>query len=188
MTIASGFDLGQHSAGELVKILVGSLELSYSYYSPFVPIPAACGGYPKLDVLDRMSPYAGKKFTHMDSSQVTKSVASIGPVPWLSKSEADSVDFANFKSQAESLRDSWNDYTESNPNFLSLSGNRQTALLSIRFRCGGLGGDDGAYAYRRDFLKFAASGNWKKAAAQYRSWPEYTSGGGRAKQEAEMLE
>lgn len=113
LTIATGFDVGQRSEANLADM-----------------------GLPP-EVGPRLAPYAGVRFTGMKHPAVLKIVLERGPIPVLTKPEADAVDALVHREYLLSARDSFNVRHQPRvPNFEALPGNWQTVLFSRTFHQG----------------------------------------------------
>lgn len=157
MTVASGFDVGQWSILQL-----GTM------------------GFPAT-LLDKLKPFANVNFKSRNKSQVAAQVATLGPVPVLTKSEADLCDGRVFsKILAQALK-AWNAGRSAGvPAFTALPAGWQTVWLSRYYQ----EGPATQVSLGKTFRAQALAGKWTDAMASLRSYTEY---GVRAKAEAKVL-
>lgn len=159
MTIATGFDVGQWT----VEAMKGNFKLPESiilklYMYAANPRGKLSYGIATTDVTpDQSVPQRSverfKKSLHLTNiiapsgrltgktrSAINQLVAARGPVPILSKEEADTVDECVHQSFLEYIRDAWNSFAAlSNnlcPEFIKIPSGWQTALLSRGFQSG----------------------------------------------------
>jgi hypothetical protein len=158
MTVASGFDIGQRSAAELSSF-----------------------GFPPA-LLAKLKPFANQPFKGRTKEQVAATVATLGPVPILTKPEADLCDGAVFASILGDALANWNaNAMPGVPAFTQLPAGWQTVWLSRFYQ----EGPATHVALGRRFRAEALQGQWAKAVATLKSYTEYTA---RAKAEAALLE
>ncbi|OUJ16108.1 pesticin C-terminus-like muramidase [Acetobacter sp. DsW_063] len=158
MTVASGFDLGQWSVDEMTK-----------------------QGFSET-LLQKIRPFANRKMRHMTKAQVVALVATLGPVPILTKEEADACDTAVFTSIASGAMRIWNARIEKGvPLFTALPQGWQTVWIS-RFYQEGPGPK---FSSAIDFRSNALAGNWKDAIAALQSYTQYRD---RIASEANLLQ
>jgi hypothetical protein len=137
MTIATGFDIGQISASELNAL----------------DIPQ--------ETKTKISAFTSLKFTKMTRHQVAEVVAKHGPVPKLTKAEADRIDFLIHRKHLSSAAVSWNTRRKKGvPEFKALPSAWQTVLFSRTFHQG-VGMPDTSVA--KPFYTAATAGQWSKA-------------------------
>lgn len=158
MTVGSGFDLGQWSTAEL---------------SGF--------GFPQA-LLNKITPFASPhRFKGMTKKQVAAEVVKLGPVPELTKAEADLCDGAVFSKILGEAINAWNSEADKGvPKYVALPGGWQTVWLSRFYQEGSSPRSSDAIAFR----DAATSGKWQDAIAKLKAYKEYTS---RANQEAALL-
>jgi hypothetical protein len=158
MTVASGFDLGQWDSKDLGKF-----------------------GFPQ-QLMDKITPFASpNRFKGLNKKEVAAKVAKLGPVPVLTKEEADLCDGAVFGAILKSAATSWNSLKAAQtPKFTDLPAGWQTVWLSRFYQEGSSPKIADAIAFRKDAL----AGNWQLAIAKLRAYTNYKD---RAKQEADLL-
>jgi hypothetical protein len=145
LTIATGFDIGQLSTKEL-----NSLDI------------------PK-DLHPLLLPFAGHKFTNMSHSEAAKAVAKIGaPVPIISKSQADALDYISHLDHLRAAIAAWNlNRKPWVPTFETLPVTWQTVLFSRTFHMGkAMSRSNLAHG----FYTAATTGKWKKAIKELREF------------------
>lgn len=158
MTVASGFDVGQWSSAELSSF-----------------------GFPPA-LLAKLKPFAAHAFKGRSREQVAATVAKLGPVPVLTKAEADLCDGAVFaRTLGEAIR-AWDlAPVPGVPRFAQLPSGWQTVWLSRFYQEGA-----GTHVARgKTFRRQARNGDWTGAITTLKSYTEYQ---GRAKAEAALLE
>jgi hypothetical protein len=144
MTVATGFDVGQIAETELA---------SYD-------LPAEAGM--------KLAPYAGLRFTGKTRAQVAAIVVKRGPVPILTKAEADAADLVVHGKHLTAAIISWNGRRKSGvPAFRELPGPWQTALFSRTFHQGP-GMPDSAVA--QPFYSAATEGKWTEAVTALQNY------------------
>ena len=137
MTIATGFDIGQKSEDEM-----SSLGFSQS-------------------VVDRLLPYANVRFKGKTRAEVLARVVEIGPVPVITKNEADGIDLIIHGQHLTSAIASWNARrANAVPAFTALPAPWQTVLFSRTFHQG-TGMPDTLVA--KKFYTAATTGKWQDA-------------------------
>jgi len=158
MTVASGFDLGQWSFAELQQF-----------------------GFP-LALMNKIGPFASPhRFKGLGKAQVAAKVGTLGPVPELTKDEADLCDGAVFGRILGDSINAWNsDLDPGVPNFTKLPAGWQTVWLSRVYQEGPNPKNSDAIAFRNA----ATSGKWQEAIAKLRAYKDYKE---RTKQEAGLL-
>ncbi len=158
MTVATGFDLGQWRMSVLQDL--GSSK----------------------QLLDKLRPYLGHPFRGFTKTQVIEKVGKLGPVPQLTKAEADTCDAAVFSKILGDVVSVWNAPPRypGVPQFTALPSGWQTVLLSRNYQ-------EGPRPQNIDAVEFrhaAVSGKWLDAIAKLRSYRDYSL---RAMQEAAFL-
>lgn len=157
MTVASGFDVGQWSISQL-----GAM------------------GFPTT-LLDKLKPFANVNFKSRNKSQVAAQVATFGPVPVLTKSEADLCDGRVFSTILAQALKAWNAGRSAGvPAFIALPAGWQTVWLSRYYQ----EGPATQVSLGKTFRAQALAGKWTDAMASLRSYTEYSE---RAKAEAKVL-
>lgn len=107
MTIASGFDVGQWSVRQLRDL-----------------------GFPPA-LLQKLSPFTSLPLKGMTKMQVAERIARIGPVPIITKSEADICDGAVFGKILDDAKKNWDGHRSPDvPQFVHLPPGWQTLWLS----------------------------------------------------------
>lgn len=158
MTVASGFDVGQRSAAEMSSF-----------------------GFPPA-LASKLKPFADQPFKGRTKDQVAATVAKLGPVPILTKQEADLCDGAVFAAISGGALANWNaNALPGVPAFTDLPSGWQTVWLSRFYQ----EGPATHVALGRKFRGEALAGKWKEAISTLKSYSEYTA---RAKAEAALLE
>lgn len=158
ITVASGFDLGQWSVGDLSSF-----------------------GFPPA-LLAKLKPFASHPFRGRTKEQVAATVAQLGPVPILTKQEADLCDGAVFSRILGDAIRAWNTApTPGVPRFVELPSGWQTVWLSRFYQ----EGPHTHVALGKVFRRQARNGDWPEAIATLKSYTDYK---GRAKAEAALLE
>jgi hypothetical protein len=158
MTVASGFDLGQWTVAEFQQF-----------------------GFPAA-LMNKIRPFASPhRFKGMHKAQVAAMVAKLGPVPELTKVEADLCDGAVFgRILGDAIR-AWNSAKGTAvPVFSKLPAGWQTVWLSRVYQEGPSPKSSDAIAFRNA----ATSGNWQQAIAKLRAYSDYKK---RANAEADLL-
>ncbi len=158
MTVASGFDLGQWTESELQQF-----------------------GFPAA-LMNKIKPFASPhRFKGMHKAQVAAAVAKLGPVPELTKDEADLCDGAVFgRILGDAIR-AWNSAKDpAVPVFSKLPAGWQTVWLSRVYQEGPSPKSTDAIAFRNA----ATAGNWQQAVAKLRAYTDYKK---RANAEADLL-
>jgi hypothetical protein len=144
LTIATGFDVGQRS-----EVALCSMDL-----------PPEVG--PKL------APYAGLRFKRKTRAQVLQIVVKRGPIPELTKSEADQVDAVVHREHLLAARDSFNARRKPGvPTFQTLPANWQTVLFSRTFHQGTGMPDTGV---AKPFYTAVTAGKWQDAVTALRNY------------------
>lgn len=158
MTVASGFDIGQWSVAELSSF-----------------------GFPPA-LLAKLTPFARHPFKRRTKDQVAAIVAQLGPVPVLTKQEADLCDGAVFSRILGDAIRAWDSASAPGvPNFVNLPSGWQTVWLSRFYQ----EGPATHVALGKVFRRQARDGDWAGAISTLKSYTEYQ---GRAKAEAALLE
>lgn len=144
MTVATGFDVGQ----------ISELELSNMALLP--------------ETGPKLAPFAGVQFTGKTRAQVAAIVAKRGPVPVLSKSEADTCDLVVHRKHLAAAVSSWNARRKPGvPEFKALPVPWQTVLFSRTFHQG-TGMPDTAVA--KPFYTAATAGHWADAVTALQNY------------------
>jgi hypothetical protein len=157
LTIASGFDVGQWSAKQMEAM----------------GIPDA------LRV--KLAPFCKHSFKGKTVAQVAAVVAKIGPVPLITKAEADLCDGLVFSEILKTAIADWDrQRSASVPSFGAMPGGWQTVWLSRNYQEGRRPKSSAA----RDFRKMALAGRWADAVAALKRYTEYVE---RASAEADRL-
>jgi hypothetical protein len=144
MTIATGFDVGQRSEAELAAM----------------DLPP--------EVVPKLAPYAGLRFTHKTRAQVAAIVPKRGPIPVLTKTEADEVDRVVHGEYLDAAIAAWNRRRKPGvPAFRDLPSNWQTVLFSRTFHQG-TGMPTTAVA--QPFYTAATEGRWADAVTALRNY------------------
>jgi hypothetical protein len=144
MTIATGFDIGQRSGSQLSKMALPP------------------------EVKQKLEAYAGVKFTGMSRAHVLRAISDYGPIPVLTKQEADLVDGVVHGEHLRSARDSFNARRKPGiPHFQNLPANWETVLFSRTFHQG-VGMPDTAVA--RPFYTAVIEGRWQDAITALRNY------------------
>jgi hypothetical protein len=158
MTVASGFDLGQWYLVDLQRL-----------------------GLPETLMKKINSFAAPNDFRRMTKAKVAARVAKLGPVPELTKDEADLCDGAVFSKILGDAIAAWDRARAPGISaFIVLPGGWQTVWLSRVYQEGPRARSADAIAFRNA----ATSGEWQQAIAKLRAYRDY---GSRAKQEADLL-
>jgi len=158
MTVASGFDLGQWTMSELQQL-----------------------GFPAA-LMNKIKPFASPhRFKGKHKAEVAAAVAKLGPVPELTKPEADLCDGAVFgKILGDAIR-AWNSAKgPAVPVYAKLPAGWQTVWLSRVYQEGPSPRSSDAIAFRKE----ATAGNWQQAIAKLRAYSDYKK---RASAEANLL-
>jgi hypothetical protein len=147
MTIATGFDIGQHSADYLRNVdglSAGSLAL--------------------------LLPYAGKQFTHLSKTEVIAKIGQLGPVPVVDKNEADALDRAVAIGTLADTMSAWaagkKPYA---PAFTDLPAAWQTVMFSRTYNQGRGWVNPGSAT--QGLFTAASEGRWRDAATALRDAP-----------------
>eukprot|EP01037_Dinobryon_pediforme_P001313 gene1313-1330_t len=145
MTIATGFDIGQKSAGQMNAL----------------PIPDALRA--------RLMAFAGKRFKGKTRAQVVAVISTLSaPVPVISSGEANLLDRVIHGEHLESAVASWNARRKAGvPAFADLPAAWQTVLFSRTFHQG-KGMPDTTVA--KPFYTAATKGDWAAAAKALRDY------------------
>lgn len=147
MTIATGFDIGQHT-GDYLRGVTGLSARS----------------------LALLLPYAGKQFTHLDKPTVIKRVATLGPIPVIDKAEADALDRAVAEDTLKATMTAWAANRQSTvPVFSMMPSAWQTVMFSRTYNQGPGWVLPGSPT--RAFFTFATQGKWREAATALRDAP-----------------
>ncbi len=163
VTVATGCDLGQMDSGILNEI-GGQAKAPRSGQS----------------LTERLKPFVGVTLKGMDRWAVARTVASLAPVPQISKLEANLIDQIVFTEHVRETILARNNYPgRKAKEFEGLTPGQQTVLASVRYQFGNLG--DG---YKGKFFSDAMSGDWTAAASAMLAWPDDSK---RIKQEAPLL-
>lgn len=159
MTVASGFDIGQWSTDELDKL----------------KFPDA--------LMAKIKMFASpNRFKGMTRAEVVKKVGQLGPVPELTKDEADLCDGAVFSKILGDAITAWNSSTDFGvPKFTALPGGWQTVWLSRVYQEGSNPRSVEAIRFRNT----ATAGDWQGAITKLRAYTGFTKT--RANQEADLL-
>ena len=158
MTVASGFDVGQWKASEVRGF-----------------------GFPPA-LLAKLLPFADHPFKSFTKEAAAQAVAKLGPVPVLTKAEADLCDGAVFSQILSGARSAWNkNAAKGVPSFIDMPSGWQTVWLSRFYQ----EGPATKVALGQQFRRQALAGEWANAIATLRSYKEYKE---RAKSEAALLE
>lgn len=148
MTVASGFDLGQWTVGDMKKQgLSGPL-------------------------LEKIQPFANHKMFGMTKAQVVALIATLGPVPVLTKDEADICDMIIFTSITNAAKISWDTQAKNKngvPLFAALPQGWQTVWVSRFYQEGGSPKFSSAINFRSNAL----AGNWQDAIDALNSYTKY---------------
>ncbi len=152
MTVASGFDLGQWRLTDFQDM----------------KLPQT--------LMNKLKPFVKpNNFRAMTKVQVAEKVGKLGPVPELTKTEADMCDAAVFDNKLGEALARWNANRQPGvPKFIELPQGWQTVWLSRVYQ-----GKTG------DFGHLALTGKWQPAIAALRSDAEYSK---RTNQEADLLQ
>jgi hypothetical protein len=158
MTIATGFDIGQWSVGQI----------------------AALGFSP--DLVARLSPFCQpNNFKGMTKAEVLQALAKLGPVPEITKTEADQIDGVVFAAILRSAIANWDRLrSPGTPAFRDMPAGWQTVWLSRNYQEGGAP----HAASARNFRKAALEGRWQDAINALRGYTEYKA---RTAEEATIL-
>lgn len=154
MTVATGFDVGQWNFSALQNL-----------------------GFSK-QLLDKLRPYVGVKFKDKTKTQVIQMVVKLGPVPELTKAEADACDVAVFGKALQDAISTWESPPSHRgvPRFIALPEGWQTVWLSRVYQEG-----PGAHTA---FREAARLGHWQSAVVSLQVNTKYPL---RAAQEAALL-
>lgn len=144
MTVATGFDVGQMSELELSK-----LEL-------------------RPETGPKLAPFAHRPFTGLTRAKVAAAVVKLGPVPILTKEEADTADLVVHGKHLRATVTSWNARRGPGvPEFKALPVPWQTVLFSRTFHQG-TGMPDTLVA--KPFYTAATAGHWAQAATALQNY------------------
>ena len=162
LTVATGFDVGQISEMELSRLAL------------------------RPETGPKLAPFAGIRFTGKTRAQVAATVVKRGPVPVLTKPEADTADLVIHGKHLSAAVTSWNARRKPGvPEFKALPVPWQTVLFSRTFHQG-TGMPDTAVA--QPFYTAATAGRWAVAVTALQNYgvtaPWYKS---RVSQEAAFL-
>lgn len=147
MTIATGFDIGQHSADALRSVE----GLSSA-------------------ALTALAPYAGKHFPNLDKAAVIARVSGIGPIPVIDKGDADALDRDAGKEALTATMAVWAAQKKPNvPAFTALPGAWQTVMMSRTYNQGPSWARPGSAT--QGFFQAAIEGRWRDAAIALRDAP-----------------
>jgi len=147
MTIATGFDIGQHTA-DYLRSVVGLSARS----------------------LKALLPYAGQQFTHLDKAGVIARVGALGPIPVIDKGEADALDRAVAEDTLKATMASWAAHRKHVvPVFVNLPSAWQTVMFSRTYNQGPGWVLPGSPT--RGFFTAATDGRWREAATALRDAP-----------------
>jgi hypothetical protein len=120
------------------------------------------------DALTVLRPCAGRRFTGLTRAQVAAEIAAIGPMPQVSKSDADRIDAIVHAEYLAGALAAWNRrHLPRVPDFVRLPSGWQTVLFSRTFHQG-LGMPDSQVA--QPFYKAASAGHWAEAVTALRSY------------------
>lgn len=149
MTVASGFDLGQWYPEDLDKL-----------------------GFPQ-GLMDKIKYFAApNNFKNLTRSDVVARVAKLGPVPELTKPEADLCDGAVFSKILGAAIMAWDRARAPGVSaFTALPGGWQTVWLSRVYQEGPRARSADAIAFR----SAANAGSWQQAIVMLRSYRDYGS-------------
>ncbi|HLY89847.1 MAG TPA: pesticin C-terminus-like muramidase [Acetobacteraceae bacterium] len=147
MTIATGFDIGQHTA----QYLQGVTGLS-------------------ARSLALLRPYAGQQFTHLGKDAVIRRIGTLGPIPLIDKGEADALDRAVAEDTLRATMTAWAANRKSTvPVFGMMPSAWQTVMFSRTYNQGPGWVLPGSPT--RAFFTFATEGKWREAATALRDAP-----------------
>jgi hypothetical protein len=147
MTIATGFDIGQHTA----QYLQGVTGLS-------------------ARSLALLRPYAGQQFTHLGKDAVIRRIGTLGPIPVIDKGEADALDRAVAEDTLRATMTAWAANRKSTvPVFGMMPSAWQTVMFSRTYNQGPGWVLPGSPT--RAFFTFATEGKWREAATALRDAP-----------------
>ena len=147
MTIATGFDIGQHT-GDYLRGVTGLSARS----------------------LALLLPYAGQQFTHLDKPTVIKRIGMLGPIPVIDKGEADALDRAVAEDTLKATMTAWAANRKSTvPVFSMMPSAWQTVMFSRTYNQGPGWVLPGSPT--RAFFTFATEGKWREAATALRDAP-----------------
>ena len=139
MTIATGFDLGQHTAGQLQAIEALSRK-----------------------GLKAILPFAGQHFPGLGKPAVVAKVARLAPVPIIDKTDADVLDGVAGDDTLTPTVAAWNAHRKANvPTFQSLPSAWQTVMFSRTYNQGP--GWVRGHSPTRGFFTAATQGKWRDA-------------------------
>jgi hypothetical protein len=160
MTVASGFDLGQWHSSDMKDF-----------------------GFP-APLLKKLTPFAKPhNFKGLTKAKVAAEVGKLGPVPELTKPEADMCDGAVFSQILSDAMGAWDRNREKGvPVFTQLPAGWQTVWLSRVYQEGPRANPQ--HPNRVKFRNEALAGKWQDAIDTLKAYGEYTS---RTKAEANLL-
>jgi len=103
LTIATGCDFGSKGEREMVAL---------GYSDPQAPVMVKLRPYFNLKFIDKIlhAPKNGKSYTDWNGSRISQEIALRGPIPVLTKDEADDLDLKSFISQIKTVRNFWNSH------------------------------------------------------------------------------
>lgn len=147
MTIATGFDLGQHTADQL-RAIIGLSS----------------------DGLASILPYAGRSFPTLSRQQVIDQIGRIGPIPWINKHDADVLDGAAGEATLTATMAAWATHRRGAiPAFGDLPSAWQTVMFSRTYNQGP--GWVGPGSPTHAFFAAAIAGRWQEAVQALRNAP-----------------
>jgi len=158
MTVATGFDVGQWNSKDLTTMKFSD------------------------DLIKKLDPFtAPNHFKGMTKAQVVAKVTKLGPVPVLTKAEADFCDAVIFSRILGDSIQQWNRLKDdSTPVFAKLPSGWQTVWLSRNYQ----EGSSPASKSANDFRDHAVAAEWEAAIKSLLSYTEYKD---RTQQEAALL-
>ena len=146
MTVATGYDLGQHTAAEWTTLSDALIK--------------------------KIKPFAGHPFRRMLRSAVIAEVKKLGPLPLLTKPEADDIDRISFPVYLTAVIRKWDGAQAHGPKglpkFRELPSQWQTVLLSRQFNAWAW---TAAAAPTHAFWVSAIAGEWDAAVRNLRAAP-----------------
>jgi hypothetical protein len=147
MTIATGFDIGQHTA-DYMRAVNG------------LSSPA----------LAMLLPYAGKQFRGLSKADVIARIGQIGPIPVIEKAEADALDRTVAVDTLTATMAAWASTKKSNvPAFTVLPSAWQTVMFSRTYNQGPGWVNPGSATH--GLFTAASEGRWRDAATALRDAP-----------------
>ncbi len=146
VTIATGFDIGQKSAGEITSLKFGD------------------------KVEPKLMPFSALKLTGKTRAQVIATIVALkAPVPIVTKTEADTIDRIVHSDIVEGAVSSWNkDRKTGVPSFAQLPEPWQTVLCSRFFHQGKYSAGKGPM---KKFWASATAGDWEQAITDLTNYP-----------------